>query len=184
MTKEEMDVTYTFRQDSYEVFPPFTYHIQPDKRHSFHRRSLILLYEYVNRISKLHVTPTQFTLYDTMGNMINEMVSKVIVYIESPIQTVKYYSDDYLEYMKKENQIELSDFPLTFYWITVPPLDADLFTIQDYEINDLVFNGISRINGILKEHYIIKHYEPYLMTTSCRKRYEFLLNKKAPTYSV
>lgn len=179
-----MDVTYTFRQDSYEVFHPFIYRNQTDKRHSFHRRSLILLYEYVNRFSKLHITPTQFTLYDTTGKMIDEMVSEVIVHIESPIQTVKYYSDDYLEYMKKENQIELSDFPLIFYWITVPPSDADLFTIQEYEINDLVFNGISRTNGILKEHYIIKHhlphYEQYLMTKNCRKRYEFLL-KKTPT---
>ena len=176
-----MNVTYTFRQDSYEVFQPFIYMYrnQTDKKHSFHRRSLILLYEYVNRFSKLHVTPTQFTLYDTTGKIIDEMVSEVVVYIETPIQTIKYYSDDYLEYMKKEQMIDASDFPLTFYWITVPPSDTDLFTIQDYEINDLVFNGISRTNGILKEHYIIKHHlVPYVMTVDCRKRYEFLIKNR------
>lgn len=182
-----MDVTYTFRQDSYEVFPPFTYtyRTQTNTKHSFRMRSLIALYEYVNRSCSptLHVTPTQFTLYDKMGKMIDEIVSEVIVHVEDPIQTVKYYSDDYLEYMKKENQIDTSDFPLTFYWITVPPSDhADLFTIQEYNINDLVFNGISRTNGVLKEHYIIKHhlphYQQYVMTTACRKRYEFLFNKK------
>lgn len=176
-----MNVTYTFRQDSYEVFPSFTYtyHRLTDQRHSFYRRSLILLYEYVNRSSKLHITPTQFTLYGKMGKMIDEMVSEVIVHIESPLQTVKYYSDDYLEYMKKENQINASDFPLTFYWITVPPSDADLFTIQDYEIDKLVYNGISRTNGILKEHYIIKnHLIPYVITTDCKKRYDFLIKNR------
>ena len=67
--------------------------------------------------------------------------------------------------------------------ITVPASDhPDLFLIQDYEICDLVFNGISREKGVLKEHYIVKRdfisYHQYLMTTTCKKRVSFLISNK------
>uniref|UniRef100_A0A6C0KVR3 Uncharacterized protein n=1 Tax=viral metagenome TaxID=1070528 RepID=A0A6C0KVR3_9ZZZZ len=181
-----MQVTYTFREDSYDIFPPFiyTYSTLTDSKHSFRIRSFIALYDYVNTTCspKLHITPTQFILYDTNGKIIDDqdlMTESVSVRIESPIQTIKYYSDDYLEYIKKD--LKTSDFLPLFYWITVPPSDhPDLFIIQEYKKDDLVFNGISRTNGVLKEHYVILRdfvtYKQYYMTTDCRKRYEFLIS--------
>lgn len=170
-----MNVTYTFRQDSYEVFPPYTHHYDDlVTNKSFLDRSLIFLYRYVicECNPKMEIIPSQFFLYDKNGKMIDSMDQmmgneKILVYIETPIKTLNY---SYLDIKEIEN-FEPEDFPVRYYWVT---------TLQNNQ--SFALNGISRLNGKLVDHCIY-YYDNTLpknvnLTSNCIERLDFLFTRE------
>jgi hypothetical protein len=173
-------VTYRFREDSFETFPPFTQQYEHDIHlETFIRHSIIFLYEYVNDCSPcIPIIPTQFLLYTKNGMTVETVEEEIVVYITNPIQTINYKETDYYEHYKKTHP----PAHLHYFWITVPyKICPHPHVNQPYELNELLLHGISYENGELTKHVVefsVQDYQRYKkqMTHDCKKRLAFLIN--------
>jgi len=185
-----MNVTYTFRNDSWRVYPPYhRYYEKEDyEEDSFVHLSNIFVWEYIFNIDndeekdnneekgkKQYLNWSQIDFYDNNGNLLNEespIIESVVVFIKNPVYTIEYHSKDVFNMIdfKEDNKKNKEDF---IFWASVP-----LSLIGKIPIT---LEGVSYKNDkyvmYCKEIFNYNDYKRYKerMTDDCKRRVEFML---------
>jgi hypothetical protein len=140
-----MNVRYTFRPDSWKVFPPYLHRYEERvTTKSFAMRSRIFVYEYVVYLDN-YIDWMQFVFYDEMGNELDdtsEMMENVTVYIKDPEHTLTYSHVDILQTITNMN--EMIEMKCVYYWASL--LNRSL---------PFLLHGIFYKNGNMKETVMI-----------------------------
>ena len=178
-----MNVTYTFRADSWKVFPPYIHHY--DERvttKSFVTRSRIFIYEYT--IGEIYIDWMQFVFYDEIGNELDdssEMIENVIVHVKDPEHTLTYSHVDILDILQTNTQKDdLFEMKCVYYWASLVnrslPFLLHGISYKNGKMKEsvMIVYDIDVETSIVEDGYGIDHHVEF--TEQCKRRIKYMLS--------